>query len=316
MAQQHQEIEHSPRDRDVVVLGACDGANGGVHLADEKDFKNMRLAIGTLDKTIFQISLSDDLTDTRHIDIVLKRGQGQAKETAKGDVVMATAGGDVEEPPPELRAATPPRPQSRLKITVAAEDNAEEDKNQQGDEIGWFLTVATLFVNMAFDAMLHPPDWMKDEWYEKGWFRMHHAAINPSHAAAASVAAPSPQPATPSASQAFRAYFYLSCNSLTFAMALTLVVMLLDRRQQASSTLGALITRESMVKGVSLFLALTFALGTSNNWKVTGIACVCLLVYAYIAFSYLLVYKVILDKVLNRKPKTSAEQPEKPQESP
>ncbi|CAO2149608.1 unnamed protein product [Urochloa humidicola] len=136
MAQQHHEIEHFPT-KNVVVLGARDGANGGVHLADEKDFKNMRLAIGTLDKTIFQISLSDDLTGTRQIDIVLKRGQGQAKETAKGDAVMATAGGDVEEPP-ELRAATPPRPQSQLKITVAAEDDSAEkdaakDKQERSD---------------------------------------------------------------------------------------------------------------------------------------------------------------------------------------
>ncbi|CAO2149619.1 unnamed protein product [Urochloa humidicola] len=315
MAQQHHEIEHFTT-KDVVVLGARDGANGGVHLADQKDFKNMRLAIGTLDKTIFQISLSDDLTDTRHIDIVLKRGQGQAKETAKGDAVMATAGGDVEEPP-ELRAATPLRPQSRLKITVAAEDdNAEKDaakdKNQQGDEIGWFLTVATLFVNMAFDAMLHPPDWMKAEWYEKGWFRARHdlVAINPSHAAAAA-AAPSPQlAATTSASQTFRAYFYLSCNSLTFAMALALVVRLLDRRQQPPSTLGSLITRERMVQGVSLFLALTFALGTSNNWKVTGIACLCLLVYTFAAFWYLFFYTSFLDTVLwKRKSKTNTERP-------
>ncbi|RCV38936.1 hypothetical protein SETIT_8G182700v2 [Setaria italica] len=297
MAQQHHEItEHSPRD--VVVLGASNGANSGAHLADEKDFKNMRLAIGTLEKTIFQISLSDDLTNTRHIDIRLKRnnirGQGQAKETAKGDDdrAMAMAGRD-EEQPPELRHAAPP-PQARLKITVAAEEEdaatANNDQNQEylNDMRGWFLTVATLFVNMAFDSMLHPPDWMKTEWYEKGWFRTRHAAIvNPSHAAAAAVA-PSPQPATASASQAFRAYFYLTSNSLTFAMALALVLMCLDRRQESSSW-GTFNIMKRMVTGVSLFLALTFAMGTSNNWKVTGIACVCLVVYTYLAFSYFFV---------------------------
>ncbi|RLM99847.1 uncharacterized protein C2845_PM06G05900 [Panicum miliaceum] len=57
-------------------------------------------------------------------------------------------------------AAAPP--QGRLKITVAAEHDA--DKEYLDKMRGWLTTVAALFVTISSQAMLHPPDWLKMEW--------------------------------------------------------------------------------------------------------------------------------------------------------
>nr|CAB3484285.1 unnamed protein product [Digitaria exilis] len=146
----------------------------------------MRLSISALGKTIFEVSLSDNLKEgTTNIDIRTRQNNGvatppeetapadpapdnvaQAQAPAQGIAAPGQAGGDAANQVAEQQAAPPP-PQRRLKITVAAEQDSDEDKEYEYlDKMrGWLMAVATLFVNMAFQAQLHPPDWFNTGWY-------------------------------------------------------------------------------------------------------------------------------------------------------
>nr|CAB3460355.1 unnamed protein product [Digitaria exilis] len=144
----------------------------------------LRLAIGTLGRTILEISLSDNLAagDTRHIDIRLRQNNRsrpadsggvapvvQAAEDAPAGNVIAAGPAQAEAPvQPGNQAASPPgsRPpssSSRLKITVAADESDPEDADEKYlDKMrGWLMTVATLVVGITFQAAIQPPDWVK-----------------------------------------------------------------------------------------------------------------------------------------------------------
>ena len=100
----------------------------------------------------------------------------------------------------------------------AAAAGGDADKEYLDKMRGWLMTVATLFVAMPFQAMLHLPDWLKMEWLKK-----HGKAGSP----LAAPAAPSPHTADATAGGSVRAALYLIFNVVTFGAALALVQALL-----------------------------------------------------------------------------------------
>lgn len=160
-------------------------------------------------------------------------------------------------------------PQGRLKITVAAEKKADDDDKDFMEKMrGWLMTVAALFVNMAFAAVLHPPEWMKLEWYNARPSLKKHRNVD---GIPASSAAPAPSPAsdatTVSLSHYLRGRLYLTFNTVTFATALALLLVLLVSR---STTHRNVLAAQLLTLTISVFVAGTFALGTTENWWVTG----------------------------------------------
>lgn len=128
---------------------------------------------------------------------------------------------------------------------------------------GWLMAVATLFLNMAFQALLHPPDWLNTEWYTRSLPKRGSKAGAP-------LAAPPPSsPDVPDATrgEVWRAYAYLVSNVVTFGMALAVAQLLLWETPYPRRTMTAV---RGMMLFLSLFLACTFALGTSDNWTVLG----------------------------------------------
>ncbi|KAF8725994.1 hypothetical protein HU200_020574 [Digitaria exilis] len=84
---------------------------------------------------------------------------------------------------------------------------------------------------MAFQAILHPPNWLKTEWYNALFTPTFHAAGAGSAAAAAPSPGPSQQlPAPITDSHAMRLILYMITNTATFGTALTLVALLLRMR--------------------------------------------------------------------------------------
>ncbi|KAL5203501.1 hypothetical protein ABZP36_014453 [Zizania latifolia] len=41
-------------------------------------------------------------------------------------------------------------------------------------KVGWLMTVAALFVQMAFQAALQPPTWMPTNWIDQGFRQLRH----------------------------------------------------------------------------------------------------------------------------------------------
>lgn len=235
----------------------------------------MRLSISALGKTIFEVSLSDNLKEgTTNIDIRTRQNNGvatppeetapadpapdnvaQAQAPAQGIAAPGQAGGDAANQVAEQQAAPPP-PQRRLKITVAAEQDSDEDKEYLDKMRGWLMAVATLFVNMAFQALLHPPDWLNTGWYSRNLPQLGSKAGAP-------LAAPAPSSPDVTRGKLLRAELYLLCNLATFGTALALAQVLLWETSKPRRTMRVVRT---MMPFLSLFLAGTFALGTSDNW--------------------------------------------------
>ncbi|OEL38497.1 hypothetical protein BAE44_0000484, partial [Dichanthelium oligosanthes] len=207
-----------------------------------------------------QISLSDNLNDTKYIDVRLRNrpqdaggaavAQGNPRAPRQGGLPASAAPGE----------AAPP--QGRLKITVAPEH--DDDKEYLDNMRGWLMTVATLFVTMTFQAVLQPPDWFNTEWYTAALFPKKHGK------AGSPVAAPPPSPHTADATRGEleRAYLYFFSNIFVFGTALALVLVLLWETPSPRRTVTA--ARIAM-PGLSFFLAITLALGTSDNWAITAI---------------------------------------------
>lgn len=159
---------------------------------------------------------------------------------------------------------------SRMLQPPAANDAAaggdDADREYLDKMRGWLMTVATLFVAMAFQAMLQPPDWLKMEWLSAYKSRKQGKA------------APAPNPTF---SEFMRAASYLACNTVTFGIALTLVQLLLS--EAPSSPRRTMTSVRRMLRMLSLFLACTVALGTTDSWVHTAVVCVALVVYAVAA---------------------------------
>lgn len=222
--------------------------------------QNMRLSIGTQGRTMLDISLSAILHDRRTIDVrFLQDNTAVAATSPEHELASVHAAPDNGAPgnnnrPPHQQVAPPPgggpeqrdEPRGHLKITVAAE-KADDDKDYLDKMRGWLMTVAALFVNMAFTAMLHPPDWLKKDWYVVPRRSSTLSQLSVNHLA--------------------RGSLYLIFNASTFAVALALVLALL-RRSSAKRTIKY---TKQMTRIISVCVAITFAVGTSDSWAISGI---------------------------------------------
>jgi len=244
----------------------------------------MKLSIGALGNTIFEVSLSRNLNDTENIEVRLQQQQNNGPQdvgaggAADNQQVAAPAEQQQGAPPLGANAeagdaapAPPPPPQGRLKITVAADDADKEFLHKMR---GWLMTVATLFVSMAFQAMLHPPDWLKMEWIYMYKAKKHGKAGSPLAAPAPS---PSPPTAGPTYGEVMRAASYITSNIATFGTALALVLVLLWETPSPRRTISVV---RKVMPMLSFSLACTMALGTVDNWGKTAVVCAGMVGYA------------------------------------
>lgn len=271
-----------PVDVVLQAAGHGAGAGGAVHEVNADEFQNMRLSIGTLGRMMLDISLSENLDDTRSIDVVLRRDnappQAAAPEHEPAPIVV--------DPAPDNRApagqggvcgdagAGTRRGGGRLRITVAAEGggDGDDDKKYLDKMQGWLMTVATIFISTAFQAMLQPPDWLLTRSRDT-------YAVAPAPAGSAD----DRQRATTAAGASgpeyknVRQLLYLVSNMFVFSTALTVTLLLLVKPPSARRTIKMV---RLMMFTVSLFLALAFVLCTSESWKVLVGVCVSMAMYA------------------------------------
>lgn len=145
-------------------------------------------------------------------------------------------------------------PQSKLIDKIAYWDNLR----------GWLLAVATLFIGMAFQAAIPPPAWMPKP---KGWFDKLV-----SKRAAGDIV---------TKKQAVAALLYLVFNTVSFSMALTMVVLLLAMRHEPSQGRHMLLI---LVRIFGVCLAVTvscnFTIGISDDARIVALVCSIMAVYA------------------------------------
>ncbi|CAL4910154.1 unnamed protein product [Urochloa decumbens] len=215
--------------RAVGVLPIA-GADGSWNSINPEEVQNMRLLIDVGGRTI-EIPL-------------------------KGSIVLQQQGSS---PAPEAGGA-----QEAAAAGAAAAAQDADDREHLNNMRGWLMTVATLFVGMAFQGAIHPPIWMPSP---KDWsdlvFRGHafskHVFSNSTERSEVLLAR--------------RASAFLFFNTVTFAVALTLVVVLLLMNKQSAPrrTLG-LVTKMTVL--LTACVAVNFGFGVSVDrrlmWLVFG----------------------------------------------
>lgn len=138
--------------------------------------------------------------------------------------------------------------------SVAAEN--KDDMEFLDKMRGWLMTVAALFINMAFMAVLHPPECLNTEWYRVGFRsnkKPNDAALG-HHSAAVT------------GGEITRSLLFLFCNAGTFTSALTLLLMLLYAPRTPSNAKRTMTFSTIMSTGISIFVACTFSVATADNW--------------------------------------------------
>ncbi|KAL6897806.1 hypothetical protein ACP4OV_006765 [Aristida adscensionis] len=180
------------------------------------------------------------------------------------------------------------RASSRRQMTLEERTRKEEeDKAKREEEArrqsriedyihrmrGWALTVATLLVGMAFQAALHPPQWIPSS--HTAWLDtlLHKPPAGGGGGGGISKG------------QAARALAYLIFNTVTFSMALTLVVLLMLPKELAHG---------HIVKPVAIIIVLltfsvtcNFVIGISDDARVTFLV---VGIIVFIAVSAALIY--------------------------
>ncbi|KAL6608299.1 hypothetical protein ACP70R_041362 [Stipagrostis hirtigluma subsp. patula] len=116
---------------------------------------------------------------------------------------------------------------------------------------GSALTVATLFVGMAFQAAINPPHWIPKT---QDWFD----ALHGSRSSSSSV----------TEEQATKALLYLIFNSVTFSMALTLVLLLTIPQQRPD---GASLPIGIITVLLTIFVTGNFLVGVGDDTRVIGV---------------------------------------------
>ncbi|CAN6340760.1 unnamed protein product [Urochloa humidicola] len=214
------------------------------HFVDAQDFRNMRLAIGTVERNIFEMSLSDNLTGgTRHIDIHLRQN-------------MAPAGNITGQ---EQAAAEPGEGSSRLKITVAAEEpEPDADKEYLDNMRGWLMTVATLFVGITFQATIQQPQWNDEDG--------NTSASGPAAAAPSPLSAAQQRATNKSTGESWRRTLYLYSNAMAFVLAMSLLLVLVLMRGTSTATRAVGLITYTM-PSLFLVVALTFSVAMTTDWK-------------------------------------------------
>ncbi|KAL5202495.1 hypothetical protein ABZP36_013447 [Zizania latifolia] len=108
---------------------------------------------------------------------------------------------------------------------------SSSNKEHLNTKFGWLMTVAALFVQMAFQAALQPPTWIPANWFDQ-LLRHRKSGADVAPSSPATTSAPSNQDSAAAATtltrdQARRVVLYVVGNTITFATALTILIALL-----------------------------------------------------------------------------------------
>ncbi|KAF7087229.1 hypothetical protein CFC21_090438 [Triticum aestivum] len=161
-------------------------------------------------------------------------------------------------------------------VAVAAAQRAKEDAEYLDKMRGWLMTVATLFVGFAFQAAMHPPPWIPQD-----YLRLLIAA----HGGAASDAKTklaNDEGLLAARDGGLTVPCFMALNMLTFATGLVLLVTLLVMKRGPSGSDMNRIT--FLVKGLAATVACTFAAGVSADPVAALLVLVFLTLYAILAF--------------------------------
>ncbi|XP_051208299.1 uncharacterized protein [Lolium perenne] len=161
--------------------------------------------------------------------------------TAAAIVADAADGDSLPAVPRADRAASEAR--KAAESCDEALSDAGADKDFLDKMRGWLMAVTTLFVGIAFQAILHPPVGMSscDHCYKSG-----------GKTATASIET---------------ACLYLAFNTITMATAITLLVMLLAMKKTMSSIVTLRFIK-SLLSGLAVTVACSFITATSGGQRV------------------------------------------------
>ncbi|EMS58154.1 hypothetical protein TRIUR3_08046 [Triticum urartu] len=148
---------------------------------------------------------------------------------------------------------------------LALADAIEDADKEFVDKMrGWLMTVATLFVGIAFQALLHPPDGMSFDILVSKNARNWKAG--PGAPSPAPNLAPSSAATVVNATPAYdwvRAFFYLSFNTSIMAFALFVLVSLLTMKKATFT--HSLLQIKAMAMTLAIAVVGSVVTGTSRN---------------------------------------------------
>jgi hypothetical protein len=175
-----------------------------------------------------------------------------AARQAADRCVAGTAGGgatNTDGAVPRADAAASEAREAAAGCDAALADPVTDADNEVLNKMrGWLMAVATLFVGMTFEAVLHPPDGMT---FDRCSLFPRENALKGSSSAATSTAYGWPGACT-----------YLLLNSVTMSLSLMILVLLLMRK--ATSRL-IFFNKYWMLVTLPLSVAASSIIGTSGN---------------------------------------------------
>ncbi|XBI21514.1 hypothetical protein VPH35_062627 [Triticum aestivum] len=136
---------------------------------------------------------------------------------------------------------------------------------------GWLMTVATLFVGMAFQAAMHPPVWMPKDYYRR-------ITTHGEPASDFETKDDDAKPAVKIRGGGLTVRVFIALNTGTFATGLVLLVTLLVMKKAPSRSDMKRIT--CMVVGLAITVACTFASGVSGDPFAALLVLTFLVIYA------------------------------------
>ncbi|KAF0925880.1 hypothetical protein E2562_018684 [Oryza meyeriana var. granulata] len=123
-------------------------------------------------------------------------------------------------------------------------DDGKEDDEYLNNKRGWLMAVATLFIGMAFQAALQTPAWFPHDWHQA------FGQYNPFEIKG----------------QMKGVWRYIISNTITFTIAMALLITLLLMRKPSAKVTMRIVTGVSMILVFST--CFNFVLGSSNDWIV------------------------------------------------
>ncbi|KAL6897795.1 hypothetical protein ACP4OV_006754 [Aristida adscensionis] len=150
------------------------------------------------------------------------------------------------------------------------EKHEEKNKDYLYNMRGWLVTVATLFVTIAFQAAMQPPAWMPkaEEWGRAMWDPRRYRVLNVHERLLVA-----------------RAAAYQILNAAAFSAAMTIAVKLLVMDMGTLfrfQTRRAMLSVAVMIWPLATIVAASFLLGVTSDWVATAVlllvmVCVCFL---------------------------------------
>uniref|UniRef100_A0A0E0KYZ1 PGG domain-containing protein n=1 Tax=Oryza punctata TaxID=4537 RepID=A0A0E0KYZ1_ORYPU len=180
--------------------------------------------------------------------------------------------------------------------TENVHQNIKEDDEYVNNKRGWLMTVATLFVGMAFQAAIQLPAWFPDDWPQAfSSYNMKHSGI------LRAKAHPSPTSSQQHAATALTKgqmrgiRWYIMFNTVTFTTALAFLITLLAvGRSLARHSIRLM---NSILFTLIISTSVTFVLAISSDWTVVRwMLLVLLLLGSYTLFICLAWPKIIKNR--------------------